>query len=587
MTPGLPRRSVARLRCPRPGRAFGAAMLTRLALAWLRALAIGVGALGSILSAAPAIASPGVPQTPLPGAPPALVIHCPASPSTAPGKDFHGQTLAFANFSRMDLTNANFQGATLKGAVFIGANLTGANFSNATFVDSGSPIRTTDFSFATLDSACFMGARFNAPTYFTYATLTCTDFSLTDNSHDQAIFGDEPVRYTPSLFKTGCRTAFRRATMNCELVDEWHNFDLSDAIVGRCKEQLRGADLAGTVMPGVDFSSMVLDGSDFARADLSRAVFTGASLQCLSAGGTTRCVDMDAAQLQGADFSKANLTGASLRGAFLSNDLNSDENHPATLTHAHLKNVDLAFSQLTGVDFSYANFYGDQHANPGGCGASGPGVVRTCASAQGAQMVGTNFTGAYLYGVDFRGSKLQGVSFIGAVLVGASFAGATIGTNVNGSDTSFLQAYLQGTDLDLATSLEANLTDAFLDFRPDGNFISILLNGQQHNRFACPGGGCAPSPGADVCVAVSYVRTTVPATITTITCPDNALAGAAGCGAGQPDGSNARWKSSLDIGAPPDLPPAWYRNDASYTPRQTSDGVVCGGMAKNPPVFYW
>ncbi len=78
---------------------------------------------------------------------------------------------------------------------FIRANLTGADFSGATFVDTGNPGRSSDFSFARLDSACFIGAKFQAPTYFTYATLTSVDFSQTDLSNGNAIFGDQPLKF--------------------------------------------------------------------------------------------------------------------------------------------------------------------------------------------------------------------------------------------------------------------------------------------------------------------------------------------------------------------------------------------------------
>ena len=526
-----------------------------------------------------------------PSPPQAQGFACPTSPSTASGRDFRGQKLDFVNFSRLDLTNANFQGATLKGAVFIGANLTGANFSNAKFVDTGSPARTTDFSFATLQNACFIGASFAASTYFTYATLTCADFSLTDISTGNAIFGDEPLRYAPPS-DTGCRTSFRRAAMNCEFMGDWKNFDLSDAVVVACRQELADHDFSGAMMAGLNFASMVLDGSNFAGANLMRAVFTGASLQCVGTGAAKQCVDLSKAQLQGANLSKANLTGANMAGAFLSSDIKANQPYAASLTGAHLKNVNLANAQLSGVDFSYANFFSSGPANPSGCSSSAAGFTASCASAFGATMLGTNFTRAFLYGVDFGNAGIAGVLFDGAVLVGASFAGATIGTDTNSATrTSFLQAYLQGTNLDLAASIEADLTDAFLDFNGRGNTMNILLDGRHHNAFPCPGVGCNPPTVADVCVRAHYPTTTVPVLNTLITCPDGGAAGAGGCGparaSGDPAGPSRRWASSLDIGKTSDLPPAWYVNDATYTARTSpADPVFCGGPA-NPSVFSW
>jgi uncharacterized protein YjbI with pentapeptide repeats len=538
--------------------------------------------------APPATAQVGV-AAPVQSVPQLSAANCTSAPSG--GQDFSGQLLEFPNFSRMDLTNANFEGATLKGAVFIGANLTGASFRNARFVDTASPVRTTDFSFARLDSACFYHASFAAPTYFTYATLTCTDFSSTDLAGGQAIFGDEPLRY--SMAPDGsCRTAFRQSSMNCEFVDDWRNFDLSGARVDQCRQQLADRDFSNAVMNGLNFSSMVLDGSNFAGANLMRAVFTGASLQCVAVGSAQQCVDMSKAQLQGAELSRANLTGATLAGAFLSSNPDAGEPNAASFTSAHLKNVNLSNAHLSGVDFSNANFFGTLGSNPSGCGTSGgAGFTVNCATASGATMTGTKFNGAYLYGVDFSGATISGAAFDGAVLVGANFSAAQISTDSNtATRTSFSRAYLQGTNLDLAKSLEANLSDAFLDFNGSGNVMNVLLNGRNHNVFPCPASGCNPATVANVCVRAGYNLTTVPAGNTLITCPDGQPAGS-GCGDARasidPLGPNRRWQSSIDIRNPPELPPAWYRNDATYTVRTPStDAAFCGGPG-NPPVFAW
>lgn len=523
--------------------------------------------------------------------PRAAPLACPQRPSSTVGRDFQGRTLERVNFSRMDLTNADFRGAILKGATFIGANLTGADFSGASFVDAGAAQPAADFSFARLDSACFVGAKFGAATYLTYATLTCTDFSQTDLSGGNAIFGDEPLRYDASA---GCRTAFRQTVMNCEFVDQWRAFDLSDAVPSACQAQLAGRDFTGARMPGVNLAGMVIDGATLAGADLSRATLDGASLQCASAaGGAPRCVDLSGAKLQGASLRKANLSGASLYGAFLSNDITRGIDKAASLRQAHLKNVNLAFAQLSGADLELANFYGGTPSNPGGCKTTAPngaGFTVGCASAHKANLSGSTLDSAYLYGVDFSGADIRGGSFDQAVLGGADFSGATIGTfTPSGSRTKFTRAHLQGTNLDQAATLDADLTDAFVDFRPQGNLAYFLLSGANHNAFACPGASaCTPPAGRDVCVWVRYPQTTLPAANTAITCPDGLPAGS-GCGSADPGSASPRWKSSLTPGAPPNPgpPPAWYVNGATFTPQTSDNDVICGGLGTNPRVIDW
>ena len=89
-----------------------------------------------------------------------------------------GQSLTTPNFSHADLTSVSFVGSTITGGVFIGAKLAGADFSNVTFTtDPTNPAQSNDFTLADLTNAKFIDAKFNAPTYLAYATLTCADFS--------------------------------------------------------------------------------------------------------------------------------------------------------------------------------------------------------------------------------------------------------------------------------------------------------------------------------------------------------------------------------------------------------------------------
>ncbi len=519
----------------------------RAAFVWMFVLlAAGFmpGAAGRTGSAQPAVQS--------------LAASCPGS-QVQGGFDYHGLTLVSCNFSGADLSGANFKGATLTAVVFVRAKLVGADFSGATFVESGYPVFPNDFTLADLSQAKFTDAQFNGLTYFSYAKLTSADFSGAGLSIEHAVFGealDFDASATPRL-------SFAGRAMNCEFVAQWAALDLSDANISNCASDLSGRDLNGAIMPGVDFSKMVLDGSQFARAVLTKAVFTDASLQCTGNGATSQCVDFSAAQLQGANFDHANLSGASLYGAFLSNDAKAGEWNPASVLNAHLKNVNLAFAQLSGIQFTHSNFYGSRETNPG----------------------------AYMYGVDLTKATITGVTFDGAVLVGANFAAAQIGPDVARSrETSFLASYLQGTNMDQAKPLAANLTDAFMDFEPHGNMVNILLDAGDHNTFSCAGAGCKPASGVDVCVLVAYsAPTTVSAGNPSLTCPDDKSSGAAGCGDGRARndsaGPNPRWQSSLDIHKPPELPQAWYWKPATYTDATTSkDPTLCSG---NKSIVLW
>jgi len=515
------------------------------------------------------------------------------------------QTLTAQNFSHADLTGADFTGATLVGPNFIRATLTGANFTNATFVSvPGNPTQMPDFTFANLTNAKFVNAKFDAPTYFTYAMLTCADFSHTNLNNGNAVFGDESLLFDanapcPGAIcpSPGCRVKFEFATMNCEFIDQWAAFDLSSANISACFDKLAGRNFANAVMPDVNFAGMILDGTNFNTANVSQAVFDNASLQCATLqNGNSQCVDFSHAQLQGASLNNANLSGASLFSAFLSNNVNGEITQAAQLKQAHLRNVNLAYSQLSGVVFTLANFYsvGGNPANPGGCATTGgsdlSGFTIFCSSAFHANMTGTQFGDAYLYGVDFRDASIAGVNFTDAVLAGANFKGATIGADPNsGAVTEFLRAYLQGTNLDQATVSLADLTDAFVDFGSGGNLLSIELDGADHNQFACSTPStCNPASGEDVCVYVRFPKTTVPTANTTITCPHGLPAGPGGCGIADPGGGNTRWQSKLTIDSPPNPgpPPGWYTNPATYTPK-APPGSVCNGAGPTARVLAW
>jgi uncharacterized protein YjbI with pentapeptide repeats len=512
-----------------------------------------------------------------------------SSSNVPPRKDFHGQTLKRANFSHRDLTNADFSGATLVAPFFDFANLTNANFRGAVIVnDSSNPALVADFSFANVEGACFLAVQFQGPTYFTNARLTCANFSETDLTAGNAIFGESPLTFDRA--RTNCRLAFRSSIMDCEFVADWRFLDLSGADVNACLTQLAGRDLSNAKLPSVNLSGANLDNVKFVKADLSQAILDGASL---------RNADLSYASLLGADLNLANLTGATLYHAFLSNETPSGITNAAQVRQAHLKNVNLSFAQISGVDLTYSNFYGHDPAGTGICKTAASrdkcrdspsknyeGFSCDCASAHGAIMTQTKFSRGYLYGVDFTAAVGQGLDFREAVLTGANFSGASIATDpVSGAVSTFFRAFLQGTNLEGAQLKDRpNLSDAFVDFTPHGNNIYIFLDGANHNQFNCP--DCTPPTGSNVCVLVNYHEPTKVPSGTPLTCPNGFIGN---CGAADPSGTNKNWESKIsDIGNPPTgVPPAWYEHNATYTNAPANPNVICNGQGPDKAIVFW
>ena len=515
---------------------------------------------------------------PIPSAHAQATTACPNLPSGAPGPDFSRKDLSGMNFSGRDLRMANFSGSMLKGTVFIGADLTGANFSGAIVQQSErEDLRPTDFTGANLSNACLAGMVFKGRTYFTYADISCADFSRNDLSGGLAIFGPSPLKIDPA---SSCKPAFRGSVMHCEFVADWPRLDLGagngskGADLHACATQLAGIRLDGAMLDGVNLAGAVLDGASLAGASLKKANLDNASLQCTP----DQCVDLHNANLQGATLIGANLSGASLHQAVLSGETGSPA---ADLSSAHLRNVNLSFAQLTGANFTGANFYGTYY---GKCLPSDKGFTKGCATAYGATMTDTTFTNAYLYGVNFGATAINGARFDGAVLVAADFSAAAIGTGSNGARTSFNGAWLQGTNLDRAASLrDADLSNAYLDFRPRGNQLYLLLPGSTYNRHACDAGGCKPPSPADVCVSLSYPESSVPGSNNSIICPDGSPASAsAGCGRAQASGGNPHWKNT----PPANTLQAWYGNDATYAPAALP-GSICNGRGAGAALTSW
>lgn len=504
---------------------------------------------------------------------------CPNLPQNPPGPDFSHKDLSGMNFSRRDLRMANFTGATLKGTVFIGADLSGANFSGARVLASArEDLRPTDFTNAKLSNACFANMTFAGRTYFTYADISCADFSRNNLSGGLAIFGPGPLKIDAA---SACKPAFRGTVMHCEFVADWPRLDFgagngsAGADLSACARDLAGIRLDGAMLDGVNLSGAMLDGASLAGASLQGARLDSASLQC----SAQQCVDLHDANLQGASLIAANLSGANMNNAALTGE---NGKPAANLSFAHLRNVNLSNAKLTGANFSGANFYGTYSGQCDTTGDNHTGFTKGCASAYGATMTGTVFTNAYLYGVDFAASTIIGASFEGAVLAAANFSAATIGTSSNNVRTSFYGAWLQGTNLDQANSLrDADLSNAWFDFRRDGNQLYLTLPGSTYNRHACGASGCTPASQADVCVFLIYKETTVPARNSSIVCPDGfSASSSAGCG--RADGGNPRWNNSQTMSPSQ----AGYAQKPSYG-STAAPASLCNGRGASAATTNW
>jgi uncharacterized protein YjbI with pentapeptide repeats len=486
---------------------------------------------------------------------------CPASPVSGVShnpQSYAGQTLDHPNFAHQDLHNVDFSGAILIAPFFTGANLTGANFSGATFKgDPANPVANPNFLFANLDSTCFIKAQFPGLTDFTGANLTCADFSQTDltANNGSMVFGEIPLQIDSSR---KCRPAFRSATMNCEFVTSWKLMDLTAAIVSACASDFTQTDFSNAVMDNVDFSNLTLDGSKFVKTSLIAAKFNHSSLVG---------ANFSNALLYGASLTEANLDGANMGGAFLTG--NAQTSGAANLTGAFLRNVSLYQATLSGAIFTSSSFYGINPVGKGSCALDQTTgyTLNGCATAAGATMDATNFQDAYLYGVDFTDAKAQGVNFNSAYLAGANFKGATLSVNSAESSTGFDSSYLQGAKLDtLIFQNGLSFLNAFFDFSPNGNTVTLLLD-EQHTLFP----GYWNTPGTRVCAAMQYNDgSTVPETDSKSTCPDNSTKG---CG---PAGG-APWKSGLDT-----IPLFSYSQPSTYV-KETGQFCTPDGNWNTPP----
>lgn len=433
---------------------------------------------------------------------------CRATPAPSGGRKFDGQTLTGTNLAFQNLRGATFNGAVLNGVNFIGADLTGADFRGATFVttagDPTAALFPTDFTAANLTRACFNQVPFNtaaAPVQFADATLSCAEFSHTDISTGNVLFGVK-LKSDPLTGTNACHTSFRYAVMSCEFRQAWAGLELSGAVgLQTCVDRTAPLDLSNAILVGSKFENVDLTGTKWTGADMTGASFYGSTLASITGMGvptdapqgttvklsgasfttaTITAVDFSSATLSGAKFLYANITNSRFAGADFTQDASVGVEVAADFSYARLKNVDLSSATLTDANFVGTNLYGD-NADRGisgscqmvedGCPRAPTGFTCGCSSLSGATLTGATFTNAFAPNVDFsgKGTELRGTKFTNAIVAGSNFNSATMGPN-NGVATSFEGAFVQGADFtDVATLTNATFDGALFDFGHAGN----------------------------------------------------------------------------------------------------------------------
>lgn len=154
-------------------------------------------------------------------------------------------------------------------------------------------------------------------------------------------------------------------------------------------------NLAGAELPQIN-----LPGTKLARARLSRANLRFADLR----GVDLSYADLRDADLTGAYLLRATLNNTNMDGAILVDAwLNEVKGVDASFVNAELSGIRLQGAELTKPDFTSAN-----------------GRVE----AQGAQLIGADFSGADLTDADFSGADLTDADFTDATLNNVTWEGA-------------------------------------------------------------------------------------------------------------------------------------------------------------------
>jgi uncharacterized protein YjbI with pentapeptide repeats len=212
------------------------------------------------------------------------------------------------------------------------------------------------------------------------------------------------------------------------------------------------ADLSGKDMSGDDLTGLDLSGANLAGAHLSGANLHGVKL----VGANLTDVDLTGADLtftwiMRANFTRAVLHGSTMQTVVTSTGMDNTPDQAAIFVGADLSDasitVHFSFDEMRGANFSHTHMSVIM-AN------QSMGLLRT--EFISAKLDDADFTDAGLGHVSFRFAKLKGAHFNGADLSHADFAGADLTDadfiDANVRDATFESAMLTGVKgLDLST----------------------------------------------------------------------------------------------------------------------------------------
>ncbi|BDV40333.1 hypothetical protein DSM21852_35860 [Methylocystis bryophila] len=399
---------------------------------------------------------------------------CPSSTGT--GHNYAGQDLTDHNFSADpagSLVGANFKGAKLSGAVFAGQDLTNASFESAKLDPS---IRPVDFTSSKLANTCFIGAVLDE-TDFTYADITCADFSYT--SLMKATFG--PIQ---NIHAGGnCRTKFVGATLDVHLISNdasgrsnWSQSDFTAANFQNLSPStfnLRGKDITGAILKLTSFIGIDMTGANLTDVDFSKAVLTKAKLDQTAINGAK----FYNAQAGSATFICAQAYGNS-GGKKLPDNTPCP---PAPTSSDSLKPVDFTFAGLSNATFTAATL---DHAIFAGANLNTGTLPNSSLVQANLQATDTpdgpsgpaNVQFALFSNTDFTNAQLGSVVFSGGVLTSAIFDNTTLnGTTFNSAimpDASFITATLQSVDFSGANLQAAKFNGVRVHAPSGGGFAA-------------------------------------------------------------------------------------------------------------------